>query len=77
MQEGGQAQAAPGDVTILFPAMFPTLATILITPAINNTPIYTNTVTVVKTHHGNHTMNDNIHKNMNLTMGLNQRCDLF
>ena len=40
--------------------MSPTPPTVLITPAIDNTPIHTNNVTFVKLHQGNHAMSGNI-----------------
>ena len=50
----------PGTIAIIFPATSFTPASIPITSAINNTPVHTNNVTVVKPHHGNHAMSDNI-----------------
>ena len=52
--------AVPGTAAVSFPAMSPTPATILIAPAVDNTSILMNNITVVKSHHGNHAMNDNI-----------------
>ena len=50
----------PGAIAIPFPAKSPTFPTIHITPAIDNTPVHNNNVTVVKSHHGSHAMSDNI-----------------